>query len=46
VAGWQKVIQHISADKISSGNHQWVEEWKLNNWSFPEKKIVIHYPLG
>lgn len=46
VASWQKVIQHVSANKIQSGNHQWVEEWKLNGWNFPEKEIVIHYPLG
>lgn len=46
VASWQKVIQHVSANKIQSGNHQWVEEWKLNDWRFPEKEIIIHYPLG
>ncbi|MDF2505766.1 MAG: hypothetical protein K0R06_3261 [Clostridium sp.] len=45
-SSWQKVIQHVSADKIASGNHQWVEEWRLNNWNFPEKGITIFYPLA
>ncbi|WP_287825755.1 hypothetical protein [Clostridium sp.] len=40
------MIQHVSADKIASGNHQWVEEWRLNNWNFPEKGITIFYPLA
>lgn len=44
VASWQKVIQHVSANKIAGGRHQWVEEWKLENWSFPEKGITIFYP--
>lgn len=46
VAGWQKTMQHITANKVRSGHHQWVEEWVLQNWCFPEKEIVIHYPLG
>ncbi|WP_099205190.1 effector binding domain-containing protein [Scatolibacter rhodanostii] len=45
VANWQKISQYISANKIASGNHHWVEEWILENWQFPEKEIVIHYPL-
>lgn len=46
VSGWQKISQHVSAEKMQSGTHQWVEEWILNNWNFPEKEIVIHYPLA
>ncbi|WP_124068415.1 hypothetical protein [Clostridium sp. E02] len=45
VSSWMKVNQYVSANKIASGNHQWVEVWKLNNWRFTEKGIMIMYPL-
>lgn len=45
VSSWLKVNQYVSANKIASGSHQWIEEWKLNNWGFPEKGITVMYPL-
>lgn len=45
VSSWQKVIQHVSSNKIAGGCHQWVEEWKLENWNFPEHNIIIHFPI-
>jgi hypothetical protein len=45
-SGWQKVMQHVSAEKIPSGKHQWIEEWELDNWNFPVKEITILYPIA
>lgn len=42
---WLQMEQWRKETKTEAGNHQWVEEWILENWSFPYKQIKVCYPI-
>ena len=43
--GWMLMEKWRKETKTKAGNHQWVEEWSLDNWEFPCKDIKICYPI-
>lgn len=43
--GWMLMEKWRKETKTIAGNHQWVEEWTLDNWEFPCKDIKICYPI-
>lgn len=43
---WMHMEQWRKETKTKGANHQWVEEWILENWSFPYKQIKVCYPIG
>lgn len=44
--GWRLMEKWRKDTKTIVGNHQWVEEWTLENWEFPCKDIKICYPIN
>lgn len=43
--GWMHMEKWRKDTKTVAGNHQWVEEWILENWEWPVKDIKICYPV-
>ncbi len=43
--GWMLMEKWRKDTKTKAGNHQWVEEWTLDNWQWPCKDIKICYPI-
>ena len=43
--GWMLMEKWRKETKTVAGNHQWVEEWTLENWEWPVKDIKICYPI-
>jgi len=43
--GWMHMEKWRKDTKTIAGNHQWVEEWILDNWEWPVKQIKICYPI-
>lgn len=43
---WGALAQWMKETKTKGANHQWVAEWTLNDWSFPEKQLKLCYPVG
>lgn len=42
---WLLMEKWRKETKTKYAKHQWVEEWFLENWSFPCKKIKVCYPI-
>lgn len=42
---WMLMEKWRKETKTKYAKHQWVEEWFLDNWSFPCKKIKVCYPI-
>lgn len=42
---WGAMEQWRKHTHTNAGGHQWVEEWMLDDWSFPPKAIKIFYPV-
>lgn len=42
---WKHMEQWRKETKTAGGSHQWVEEWVLDNWSFPYRQIKVCYPI-
>lgn len=43
---WMLMEKWRKNSKTKLAKHQWVEEWFLENWSFPCKKIKVCYPIS
>lgn len=43
--GWMLMEKWRKDTKTKAANHQWVEEWTLDNWEWPCKDIKICYPI-
>ena len=43
--GWMLMERWRKDTKTTAGNHQCVEEWILDNWEWPVKKIKLCYPI-
>ena len=43
--GWMLMEKWRKDTKTVAGNHQWVEEWTLDDWKWPVKDIKICYPV-
>jgi len=43
--GWMLMEKWRKDTKTVAGSHQWVEEWFLENWEWPVKKIKLCYPI-
>jgi len=43
---WREMDRYIKITKTKTGRHQWVEEWLIDNWEFPQKGIKIFFPIG
>lgn len=43
---WKDMGKWIALNKIKRKRHQWVEEWMLNDFSFPENGIRIYHPIS
>lgn len=46
VMSWQQMEQLRKDKKITGARHQWMEEWCLPDFSFPEKEITVYYPIA
>lgn len=42
---WMSMEKWSKETKAGHAKQQWVEEWTLENWSFPYKKIKVFYPI-
>ena len=42
---WMLMEKWRKETKTKPSRHQWIEEWYLENWNFPDKKIKVLYPL-
>lgn len=42
---WKMMEEWRKQRGIQAKNHQWVEEWSLENWQMPAKKIYVCYPI-
>lgn len=42
---WMLMEKWRKETKTKPAKHQWVEEWYLDNWRFPYKKIKVLYPI-
>jgi AraC family transcriptional regulator len=42
---WMIMEKWRNETKAKPAKHQWLEEWELNNWDFPYKKIRVFYPI-
>lgn len=42
---WQAIGKYARFNHYKTGCHQWIEEWKLSDFNFPEKNIKIFYPI-
>lgn len=45
-SAWQDLGKRIALNKIKGSKHQWIEEWMLDDFSFPEHGIRICYPIS
>lgn len=43
--GWMLMEKWRKDTKTKAANHQWVEEWTLDNWEWPCRDIKICYPI-
>ena len=43
--GWMQMEKWRKESHTVAGNHQWVEEWKLENWNWPCLGIKLCYPI-
>lgn len=43
---WQEIGRWREITKTKVSRHQWVEEWLLDNWEFPQKGIKVFFPIG
>lgn len=43
---WMLMEKWRKETKTKPAKHQWVEEWYLENWTFPCKKVKVLYPIG
>lgn len=42
---WMQMEQWRGEGKVKAGKHQWVEEWKLEQFMFPAQEIRVCYPI-
>ena len=42
---WGAMEMWRKETKTKVGNWQWVEEWFLNGWDFPERSVKVCYPI-
>lgn len=42
---WRNMEVWRKETKTPYGKQQWLEEWKLKNWSFPETDIIVNFPI-
>ncbi len=43
--GWMQMEKWRKESHTIAGNHQWVEEWQLENWDWPCLGIKLCYPV-
>lgn len=43
---WQTIGKYAHFNHYKAGHHQWIEEWELSDFNFPEKSIRIFYPIN
>ena len=43
---WNEMGRWAEITKTKVGRHQWIEEWLIDNWEFPQKGIKIYFPIG
>ena len=44
--GWMRMERWRKESKSTAGNHQWLEEWTLDNWSSPCGTVKLCYPIA
>lgn len=42
---WTEMVRWRDITKTKVGRHQWIEEWLLDNWEFPQKGIKVLFPI-
>ena len=42
---WRECGRWAELTKTKMAKYQWIEEWILDDWSFPEKAIKVMYPI-
>ena len=42
---WMLMEKWRNETKTKPAKHQWVEQWYLDHWTFPYKKIKVCYPI-
>jgi len=42
---WMMMERWRKESGVKLGDHQWVEEWILENWKMPAKRINVCYPI-
>lgn len=45
VDAWNEMGRWKAITKTKTSRHQWIEEWLIDDWSFPEKGIRVLYPI-
>jgi len=43
---WRELGRWRDITKTKAGRHQWIEEWIMDNWEFPQKGIKAFFPIG
>lgn len=43
---WWEMGQWQALTKTKGGKQQWLEQWQLTDWRFPETAIKVFYPIG
>lgn len=42
---WREMGRWGELTKTKMGKHQWIEEWILSDWNFPQKEIWTMFPI-
>ncbi len=43
---WNEMGRWMALTKSKTARHQWIEEWSLPDFSFPEEEIKVLYPIN
>jgi AraC family transcriptional regulator len=43
---WREMGRWMEITRTKAGKHQWIEEWLIDNWEFPQKGIRVFFPIG
>lgn len=43
---WNEMGRWMALTKSKTARHQWIEEWSLPDFSFPENAIKVFYPIN
>ena len=42
---WREMGNWQVLTKSKTAKHQWIEEWNIDEWDWPERAIKILYPI-